>query len=517
MSIAYEIKTTEIKPYTYKTPLVSIDDDEQPQVEDSRQLPVHIKKLTLLNLVGRNEERDIVSYEPMEHVNRFLMSHHIDENKQESDQYSKALVHFFTFLISLQKLWDNEYDEDLYDELVDLPRPAWDSFPVRKNQKITYQYRAALRKAVLEETDPKKRIARTTATAYMNAVVKFYSFHLRNGYQFNNPPFEHEVVTVYYQTSGSSMKAYMSKDVHTSDLRLNFGKSKRNEGGALPSSRRKLKPLTNNEWAAVEHILTQTQTVLKNIGGEMKLVKLSIEYCLFFLISRYTGLRKEEVSSLHLGQVVKPDRSRPYMRLGVGGQYGSLTKTKGGGNKSRRTIIPTRIMQLLYEYTLTDRYKKRLKAFKDMCQTKRAEGKDGLFEGDDAIDESKEYLFISTKGKPFFTKLSESNTRWDEIRSTVEATTGKALDYTIHNLRATFAISLFRSALKQNIDPDEALAQVSDCLGHEDVVTTSMYLKIAQDTPTGDEIYEDILDYAGVFDDLEAEALELQLGESCVQ
>ena len=207
MTIVYEVKTTEIKPYSYRTPLVSIDDDGQPQVEYSKQAPVHIKKLTLLNLVGRNEEGDIVSYEPMEHANRFLMSHHIEENKQESEQYSKALVHFFSFLISLQELWDNEYDADLYDELVDQPRPNWDSFPVRKNQKITYQYRAALRKAVLEETDPNKRIARTTATAYMNAVVKFYSFHIRNGYQFNNPPFEHEVVTVHYQASGTSMKA----------------------------------------------------------------------------------------------------------------------------------------------------------------------------------------------------------------------------------------------------------------------------------------------------------------------
>ncbi len=516
MTLVYEVKTTEIKPYTYRTPLVSIDDDGLAKMEYSRQSPAHIKKLTLLNLVGRNEDGDIVSYKPMEHVNRFLMSHHIDENKQESDQYSKGLVHFFSFLIELQELWDKEYDEDLYDELVDLPRPIWDSFPVRKNQKITYQYRAALKKAVLEETDPNKRIARTTATAYINAVVKFYSYHIRNGYQFNNPPFEHEVVTIHYQASGSSMKAYMSKDVHTTDLRLNFGKSKRNEGGTIPSSRRDLRPLTNSEWAAVEDILARTQSVLKSIGGEVKPAKLPIEYCLFFLICRYTGLRKEEVASLHLGQVVKPDKGKAGMRLGVGGNYGSLTKTKGGGNKSRRTIIPSRIMQLLYEYTLTDRYKKRLKTFKDMCQTKIANGEDGLFEGDDAIDKSKEYLFISTTGKPFFTKLSEANTRWNEIRSTVEAITGKAIGGVIHNLRATFAVSLFRVLLKKTT-PDIALAQVSECLGHEDEATTLMYLKIAQDEPTGDEIYEDLLEYLGVFEDLETETVAVQNGESSDQ
>jgi hypothetical protein len=49
---------------------------------------------------------------------------------------------------------------------------------------------------------------------------------------------------------------------------------------------------------------------------------------------------------------------------------------------------------------------------------------------------------------------------------------------------------------------DKALAAVSEVLGHEDMDTTLKYLKIAEDEPTGDEIYEDILDYLGVFDDL---------------
>ena len=209
---------------------MDVDDSGEFSVKYSKQAPVHIKKLTLLNLVGRDESGTIVSYEPLEQVNRFLLAHHVDESKQESDQYSKALLHFFSFLLKSQSLWDAEYDEDLFDELIDLPRPTWNTFPLRKNQRITYQYRAALKHAVLEEQNPQLKIARTTASAYMNGVVKFYSYYLRNGYQFNNPPFEHEVVTISFQASGTSMKAYMSKQVHTTDLRLNFGKSKKNEG-----------------------------------------------------------------------------------------------------------------------------------------------------------------------------------------------------------------------------------------------------------------------------------------------
>ena len=507
-SITYEVKTTEIKPYTYSSPLVSVDDNGELSLQYSKHSPIHIKRITLLNLVGRDKDGTIVSYEPMDYVNHFILSHHIDDGKQESEQYSKGLVHFFSFLLELQKLWDDEYDENLFDPLVDLPRPTWDSFPSRKHQKITYQYRAALKEAVLEQTDPALKIARTTATAYMNTVVKFYSFHIRNGYRFNNPPFEHEVISIRYKAGGTSMKSYMTKEVHTTDLRLRFGKSKRNEGGMLPTARRNLKPLTKSEWREVENILTNTQRVVKNVSGELKTTRLPIEYCLFFLISRYTGLRKEEVASLHRRQIIKPDHQKYGMRLGVGGEYGSLTKTKGGGNKSRQTIIPTRIMQLLYEYCISDRYKKRLTKFKALCEAKRKACDMGFFNAEDGVDERKDYLFISESGKPFFTKLNEANTRWNEVRATIKEITGRKMDATVHNLRATFAVSLFKVLLRKTT-PDIALAQVSGCLGHEEESTTLLYLRMAQDEPTGDEIYEDVLEYLGIFEEMEQEYMTL--------
>ena len=498
MTISYEIKTTEIKPYTYKTPLVAVDGNGELSVEYSKQHRTHIKRLTLLNLVGRDQSGSIVSYEPMEYANRFLMAHHIDDGKQESDQYTKGLVHFFSFLIESQCQWDEEYDEDLFDELVDLPRPTWNYFPVRKSQRITYQYREALKNSVLNEQNPDLKIARTTATAYMNAVVKFYSFYIRNGYQFNNSPFEHEVLTIHYQAGGASMKAYMSKAVHTTDLRLNFGNSKRNEGGALPSARRDLKPFSNCEWKEIENILLNTKKVIKKIDGDIKVATISFEYCLFFLVARYTGLRKEEVASLHKGQIVKPERNKALMRFGIGGHYGSFTKTKDRGNKSRRTIIPTKMMQMLFDYVRSERYQKRLVKFKELCIEKRAAGDDAFFEADDGVDEKKEYLFTSQSGKPFFNKPSEANTRWNEVRAAVEKKTGKRVVGTIHNLRPTFAVAVFRTLLRKTT-PDIALALVSECLGHEDQATTLLYLKIAQDEPTGDEIYEDVLEYLGVF------------------
>lgn len=499
--ISYKITSTQIEPYTYRKPLVVVDEHGELSVEYSKHNPIHIKKIVLLSLVGRDEEGSLVSDEPLEYVNRFILSHHVDDEKEESQQYSKGLLHFFSFLITMQERWDADYDEDLYDEIIDIPRPTWDNFPIRKSDRITYQYRKALKDAVLN--DPSESLARTTVTAYMRSVIKFYKFHLRDGYNFPNSPFEHEVITLHFEAGGTSMKAYQSKDIHTTDLRLNFPKSKKNEGGALPSASRELKPFTMREWNEIEDILINTRRVVKNIAGELSSGSLSIEHCLLFLTARYSGMRKEEVSSLHKGQVVKPDLKKFNMRIGIGGQYGSLTKTKNGGNKSRRTIIKSSVMQMLYEYTRSDRYKKRLIKFKALCEAKRKNNEDGFFDAVDGVDEDKDYLFISESGKPMFTKLTEINTRWNEVRATVEKKTGYAVLGTVHNLRPTFGVTLFRSLLRGGWRVDKALALVSQCFGHEDPATTQEYLTIAQEAPTGDETYEDALEYLDVFGELD--------------
>jgi integrase len=116
------------------------------------------------------------------------------------------------------------------------------------------------------------------------------------------------------------------------------------------------------------------------------------------------------------------------------------------------------------------------------------------------VDENKQYLFISNSGVPFFKKLEEINTRWNEVRNTARMNLINDIDAVVHNLRATFSVSVFRTLLKK-MNADDALARVSALLGHEDLSTTLLYLKIAQGQPTGDEIWEDVLDYLGVFDE----------------
>ena len=118
------------------------------------------------------------------------------------------------------------------------------------------------------------------------------------------------------------------------------------------------------------------------------------------------------------------------------------------------------------------------------------------------VDVNKRYLFLSNTGRPIFTELTSNNNRWTEVRNTVSQKLNVSFTHKPHNLRSTYAVSIFRALLKTH-DPEQALSYVSARLGHADLATTLEYLKIAQDAPTGDEIYEDVLDFLGVFDELD--------------
>ncbi|MEZ8580598.1 tyrosine-type recombinase/integrase [Vibrio splendidus] len=503
--ITYKIESTGIKNFTYKKPLVVRDENSKMQVVYSKDKSayVHIKHIIFLNLVGRDKKSNIISYQPMDHVNEYILFRHIEDGIEDSAQDSKALIHYFSFILDVQAVWDKKYNNDDYDELLHPPRPEWNKFGIRTNHRATYMYHASLKK----EGQSGSGLSQSICTAYMRRVVKFYNHFLRKGIRFNNPPFKHESFIISLHSDGTNMNSRYSLSVQSSDLKLTFAKPLKNDGGSIPNSRRELKPLANRSWQEVENILTKTKRVLKLVKGQEKMTKLSEEYCLFFILLRFTGLRKEEGASLHIGQITCPDMKKPMLRLGVGDEYGSLTKGVAGVNKNRRTIIPSSVMLALYNYTKSERYERRLKKFKELCQKKRKEGDDAFFDSKDGVDENKAYLFLSATGKPFFLKLTEINTRWGEIRKTASINLAQSIeDAVVHNLRSTFAVALFRMLLKKK-DAEQALAIVSECLGHEDLETTLLYLQIAEDHPTGDEVWEDILDYLDVFKGLEDELL----------
>lgn len=507
MSSVYEVVKSEVKFFVYKTPYVIVNDDGELTVHFSRDESSYsyIKKITFLSILGRNNAGECISYTPIDVVNRFLLLHHIDDGKQESDQYSKALSHFFSFIIKKQNEWDDNFDEDVYEEGVDPPRPRWDYMTSITSERITFQYRKHLLDALRNQTG----ISGNTAKAYINAVVKFYSFHIKNGYYFNNPPFSYEIIKIQLKANATVMSNEVSKYVQTTDMRIRVAKSSRNEGGVIESYRRDLRPLSNQQWKEAEKILLESHQVIKKINGRDRMSHLAIEYRLLFLICRYTGMRREEAASLHLGQIELPrrqasgDYEKRILHIGIGDQFGSMTKTNGVGNKSRVTIIPSLLMDMLYTYSRSSRYQTRYQRFVDYCEQKKDTNDVGFFRSEDSVVDGKKFLFLSAKGKPFLLNINQLNNRWNEVRDTVSLLTGHKMEHSIHNLRSTFAVNIFRACL-QKVSAERSLAYVSALLGHEDLKTTMLYLRIAQDEPTGDEIYEGVLEWLDIFDDLKS-------------
>lgn len=516
MDTFYHVEISTITNYIYRKPLLFVNEDGEVVSEYRKNnRGVLIKKMPLLNIIGYDNNGKLVSFEAIEEVNQFLMAKAIDDGILELGTIAQGLAHYFSFILNKQTQWDSEYDEDDFDELYDEPRPAWGHFPRNKQDRLTYQYRDGLKALAIDGN-----LAKTTAKQYLSSVVNFYKHCLRRGYQFNNPPFEHEIVTIHFEASASSMKTYQRKEVHTTDLRLKFTQPSRSCGTKLDNLRRDLKPFTDSEWHLLQNILMKSRRVVRH-GNENKLHSLPLEFCLHPMICRYSGMRREEAASLHCGQIVNPEViikdgkdafKKPVLNIGIGDQYYSLTKTPDASNKSRVTIIPASLMKNLYDYSQSERYQKRLAKFKAWCKKEMELGNTKHFEGDDAINPELDYLFITQTGKPMFTRLNDFTLRWGEVRNTANLSQGveRTIIGSIHNLRATFAVSLFRFLLRKvdeygnpAVTPDDALDRVSAMLGHEDRATTMLYLQVAQDMPSGDEIYEDVLDYIGAFDDIE--------------
>ncbi len=232
--IRKEVEISTIPNFVYEKPLVSIDENGEPQITyRANGNKTLIKKLPLLHIAEYDDKDKLISYQSLDMVNEFLLSKAIDDGVLELGTDAQGLAHYFSFVLDKQAEWDAEYDEGDFDPLYDDPRPEWSIFPRNKQERVTYQYRDGIKQLAINGV-----LAKTTARQYMSSVVGFYKHCLRQGIRFNNPPFQFETVNIHFEASASSMKAYQRKQVHTTDMRIKFSKSSRSGGTNLSNLRR---------------------------------------------------------------------------------------------------------------------------------------------------------------------------------------------------------------------------------------------------------------------------------------
>lgn len=369
------------------------------------------------------------------------------ELKQVNTQ-AQGLLHYFSFLADLSL--------------------SWQDMPIVQRDRPTYLF-----KRHLKDLFKQGGISRSTANSYMRVVVNFYTFYLRQGKKFENRPFDYETVKIQLPGSHTSMSR---DEIHVSstDLRLRLPKDTTHNGVS-----RELIPLSDEEWSLVDSICRIQGRAVSLIEGNEKLVSISEEFKIAVLLAKYTGMRREEITTFRESLIFKPSNGqleKKYL-IDSDGVYISPqagVKTKFG---SSRTIeIPSALMLVLHKYTNSKRYLQRRKKYMEM----HPEDKYGP------------PLLINQTGRMFSSR--SFNARWGEVRNSARKES-KGFNHKFHNLRPTYAVSRLTEMLKSgNVNESDALDYLQSVMGHQQRSTLLSYLSFAKRDEDVNEIYEEAID-----------------------
>ncbi|ELI6431868.1 site-specific integrase [Aeromonas salmonicida subsp. salmonicida] len=462
-----KIISYELKNWKYCESEAYVDEHGELTIRSSGEFQ-QIGPITLLYYVEFDDNSKVLFSEPIEAANVYLMYQKIRNDAKCISVTSRALKHFFSFLVN----------ENVSRRQTNQPELHWDTMPIRESQRPTYRYRQCL-KSCYHSDDPSIRLARSTCIAYLNRIVDFYKHYLKNHFHFENAPFQYELININVQNSHTYMQAQRRIQIHTTDLRLRLGKDRRKRPSPLTA-------LAPYQWAALANILLNTRRVLTRRNGHLVLTKFPEEFSWIFLLMRWAGLRREEVLTLRTNLLFKPNTiqmNHGYVEIDIGPSTGVDTKF----DKERTIEIPSQLMAMIYDYLQSTRYIRRRDKFivQDAIQQNQ-------------INDS--YLFINEKGKPY--SLSTLNARWSDLRRTLEHPTiglNEPFQHKAHNLRSTYAVERFINLLNHGVDEGKAFSHVQGHLGHERESTTWNYMHQAQDMRKGkrspQEIWENVLDF----------------------
>ena len=463
-----ELVSRKLDGFEYRTPIldiVNVDGKSAVRVtEDPKEMAVPVPSTTFLFLVETAEidtKTGEIVENPEEHsgstktiltdwkgldcVNSYLMHLSVDKGLKDTGSVSRGLLLYFQFLM------DHDFE--------------WNNFPHRPNQRPTYRFKSHLEMLYREGL-----LAVSTCKSYLNVVVNFYKFYMLRKYEFDNPPFEHEVINLLLNSKDhSSMKPYYRQVINTTDLRLRLPNK---QNADVPNY---LRSLTDYEWDKLDHILNSTRRGIKINCGQPVSVSIAIEVRLLMFIMRYTGMRREEAVAINREWISKPTEEqliKGCIRKPIGYSVGIHTK----GGKEREIEIPAKLMAALYEYSRSSRYMKRVEVFNSLNNQRWTP------------------LFIAQGGKK---KLDENtlNGRWLEIKRVIDIELGYPFDHKMHNLRATYAVMRLKELINNGMPAGDALVYIQNRMGHSSLATTQIYLKQTEGKVSAFEKAEDAISY----------------------
>ena len=329
----------------------------------------------------------------------------------------------------------------------------WTSFPIQDDEKVTYKFRDWL----MDESN----LACSTQQNTMSEVVRFYKHCEHYKLIGRETKWEDKVVSVNVGRNDDYFRKMVT--VMSTNLAIRCPKPSRFstvEGG--------LRPIRDKDRDALLGHLKQSDK-----HSEMMMYWM-------FLIGFTVGARSESIRTLRpsdLNRAVQHHMMTNIYLIKAG--PGTNIKTKQ--NISLDLHIPEPVLEKLrYFCGINEKpYTKPDSQFIEKCRRIRDERLEKWGEGEAPI-------FITSRGKQYekgtFTKLI-SNLKKDLTSAGLPA----FASHQFHDTRATCGSNLAYNLIQQESDTD-AIAVVSDWLGHKHQSTTWKYIKFHQHTKRLDKV-----------------------------
>ncbi|MCY1277184.1 hypothetical protein D9M70_258710 [compost metagenome] len=351
--------------------------------------------------------------------------------------------------------------DDLLNYLRFLEEHSLDLLYLPKNERlrVTYRYLNYVQELVLAGS-----IRFSTGKQRINRMVNFYKGLIEQGLvskrDLPNSPFEEMEATIRSLDGKGFTKL---TTIHTHNLKLSG--SDENKDPTIIVDDGSLKPLTHDDQKILLEALKRSN------NRPMQLI---------FYLALFSGARIQTCCTIRIRHIYGKLDSNNDLRLRIG--TGTGIDNKNGKNMT--IVIPG--------WLVND-----LKIYADSPKAKKTQKKSRLGE----IDEN--YLFLTNRGQPYYTSKAditnfqkESQTKETpankpfrihegttirvflaKLLKEISLSTPNFIDYSFHDLRATFGMNLLERLLNNPLHTvHSALTVVQQRMGHADLEVTMRYL-----------------------------------------
>lgn len=320
---------------------------------------------------------------------------------------------------------------------------SWLHFPVKKRHRCLYRYRGSL----IERRD-NGLLSPSTASARMNAVVRFYRWAQANNWLDGKGLWQDKISVIRSETAFGLAR---SLAVVSSDLSIPNRKRPGSflEDGLLPISDTARKTLLN---------------YLKDSAP--------IEIYLMFIIGFFTGARIETIRTLRLSSLESflDDPTVPGLkRVPVG----PPTKVKTKYDVSGHLLFPVSIIEILRKYATSARR---------------------LHRQSRASKEDETLLFLTVNGAKY--KENSFSSIISKLRQRlVKEGYSEFKRLKFHQSRATFGTNLMRMCIDLLPSTEAAIVFVRDAMLHKNESTTWKYITFVENEPLKEKISDEFFSF----------------------